>query len=170
MLVLSRSLGQSVIGRQNGRTWTVTVIGLNGEEHTAHLLIHRASPGIVGGLTVKRIELKANEKYSLETLAVITLVDVKPDRIRLGIETDDADFVSRLEVFESLQRGEDDNRDDRDDPPPNSDGPGGAPVPRPPSSSPPSLSTSKQEPGKKDKRKLKDKRAKRKKARSRRKS
>ncbi len=169
MLVLSRSLGQSVVGRKNHRTWTVTVIGLNVEERTACLLIHRAAPDIVGGLAVKRVELKAHEKYPLGTLAEITLGDVQPDRIRLGIESDDADFVSRLEFFESLQQGEDDNGDDGDGPPPNSDGPGDAPVPRPSSPAPPSLPSSKQEPGKKkDKRKLKDKRAKRK-ARSRRK-
>ena len=169
MLVLSRKLGQSVIGRKDHLTWTVTVIGLNVEDRTASLLIHHASPDIIGGLALERVELTAHEKYSLGTLAEITLVDVQPDRIRLGIESDDADFVSRLEFFESLQQGEDDNRDD-DDPPPNSNGPGDAPVPRPSSPAPPSLSSSKQEPGrKKDKRKVKDKRAKRKKARSKRK-
>ena len=89
MLVLSRSLGQSVVGRKNDRTWTATVIGLNVEDRIARLLIHRAAPDIVGGLAVERVELKTSEKCSLGTLAEITLVDVQPDRIRLGIESDD---------------------------------------------------------------------------------
>lgn len=47
---------------------------------------------------------KRNEQIVIGDQVVITVVDIRGDKVRLGIEAPEAVPVHRLEVFESLRR------------------------------------------------------------------
>lgn len=136
MLVLSREPGSSILVESQGKTSLVTVLQLLPDHGAVTILVNRASSANPGRLESRKVQLNVDAALGIGAGGEVTLIDLRGDKARLGINAPRESRVHRLEVFEAIRR-ENRGRDAED-------GLAGSPVPRPPS--PPSLDVRLDEP------------------------
>jgi carbon storage regulator len=136
MIVLSRERGDSfmVDGPEGG--CLLTVLQIRGAE--VSLLVSH-SP-IAGKLDSWTTTLGRDATVKVGSTAEVTIVDVRGEKARLGINASKETSVHRLEVWEAIKR---ENRRAGGDA---ADGFAGSPVPRPGGPKPPSLDVRLNEP------------------------
>jgi carbon storage regulator len=144
MLVLTRDPGMSIqISSAEGDS-VVTLLSVRGDQAT--VLVHHTPVALPGTLQSRTLEMKIDATVSLSVETKVTIVDVREQKVRFGIESPKAAFVHRLEVYEAIKR---ENRNaERLRPPDDNleDGLSGSAVPRPPKPTPPSLDVRKKQP------------------------
>ena len=114
-------------------------LGTRSRQRAVALLINRASAARPGDLESRSAELVLNTVLKISESAEITLVDLREDKARFGINATKETSVHRLEIYEAI-RGESWRGDEPED------GPAGSRVPRPNSPRPPSLDARLEEP------------------------
>jgi carbon storage regulator len=130
MIVLSRMVGEAIYVEQNPVEWIITVAGLRGDNVgiavTKSQTLEPGQPRLY----------KRDDSISIAKNIDITVVDIRGDKVRLGINAPRECSIHRLEVARALrrERGGDD------------DGATGTPVPRPPTPRPPELRVGLDEP------------------------
>jgi carbon storage regulator len=140
MLVLSREAGMSIFVGAADETCVVTLLKVF--PAGISMLVNRASASRPGQLDSRTVAVDLNSSVKISTTAELTLVDVRGDKARVGINAPSQSSVHRLEVYEAIKR-ETPPRGDGGDP---EDGMTGSPFPRPTSPKPPSLDSRLDEP------------------------
>jgi carbon storage regulator len=116
------------------------VLKLLPERRSVAILVNRTSAAKPGELETRSLELAVDSSIRVSDTAEVTLVDLREDKARIGINAPQESAVHRLEVYELIQR---ENRNDGTDP---EDGMADSRVPRPSSPNPPSLKVRQDEP------------------------
>ena len=98
MLVLSREPGKSIHIESHVSTWCLTVLKLLHENRSVEVLVNHASREWPGHLDSKTVLIAFDSGYALAEQARISLVDLREDKARLGIEAPKDWCVHRLEV------------------------------------------------------------------------
>ena len=137
MQVLSRMCQESVMISGSEAGCLLTVLQIQGDK--VSLLISHSASGKPGVLDSWTTHLARDATVKVGNIAEVTLVDVRKDKARLGVNTTTDASVHRLEVWEAIQQ---ENRDSGGEP----DDPAGSSVPQPPSPKPPSLDVRLDEP------------------------
>ena len=140
MIVLSRERGESI---KVGGKWDeclITVLQVRG--HNVSLLINYISSITPGKLETIDQTLAIGGHVQAGEIAKVTVVDIRDQKARLGIEAPKEMAVHRLEVWEAIKREtrRGDSGDDADD------GLAGSRVPRPAKPKPPTLDVRLNEP------------------------
>jgi carbon storage regulator len=125
MLVISREVGESIVIEQPPDRWILTVAEVSGD---------RVNLGITSRDGREPPDRKLPHAIELSENIKISIVDVRGDKVRLGIEAPKQTIVQRLEIYELIRRGDDD------------DGTSGVPATRRPPSHPPTLTVQMQAP------------------------
>ncbi|HEV7298322.1 MAG TPA: carbon storage regulator [Tepidisphaeraceae bacterium] len=129
MLVLSREPGTSIHIGSLDEACLVTVLGLLTERRAVAVLVNRATAARPGDLESRSVELAIDAVLKIGESVEVTLVELREDKARIGINAPKDTALHRLEVYEALSNGK------RRGPDPE-DGPAGSRVPRPSSPSP----------------------------------
>lgn len=117
----------------------VTVLELLQERRAVSMLVSRASMAKPGELESRTIDLEMNSTLKISDGAEVTLLDLRNDKARIGIQAPMEYWVHRMEVYEAIR----DFGKDGADP---GGGTAGSPVPRPSAPTPPSLDVRLDEP------------------------
>lgn len=137
MLVLSRQRDESVMIKGPEGECLVTVLEIRGAQTTIQI---RHSP--VGGASDSyQATLGVDQPVKVGSVAEVTVVDVRGDKVRLGINVSRQTAVHRLEVYEAIRRETGDKNDDNDE-----GGTAGSLAPRPRGPTPPPLDVRLNEP------------------------
>src|SRR5688500_4447268 len=104
MLVMSRTAGTSIVIGSTDENCLITVPELFPERGTMSTLINRASTTIPGKLDARTIEVKLDTPFKIGQIAAGTLVELRPDKVRVQIDAGPEVFVHRLEVYEEIRR------------------------------------------------------------------
>lgn len=137
MLVLSRQRDESVIIKGQEGECLVTVLEIRGAKTTIQI---RYSPA--GGATESyKATLGVDQPVKVGSVAEVTVVDVRGDKVRLGITVSRTTAVHRLEVYEAIRKYTDNKTDDTDE-----GGTAGSLAPPPSGPKPPSLDVRKDQP------------------------
>ena len=120
MLVFSRAIGESGILVHPSMTWLITVLSIRSNDAT--FLITHAPPNAPGVLKAQKIDLSIDQMQKLNETTQLVLVDIREEKVRIGVNTTRDTQVHRLEVWQAIQR-EQKFLDDGDE------GPAGSPVP-----------------------------------------
>ena len=138
MLVLSRERGNSIMvdGPEGG--CLLTVLQVRGRE--VSLLVSHTP--VAGKLHSWTATLVRDATFKIGSTAEVTLVDVREEKARLGINATKETSVHRLEVWEAIKRGNRRAEGGGDA----QDGLAGSRVPRPGGPKPPSLDVRLNEP------------------------
>ena len=139
MLVLSREPGASIHVGSSDEACLVTVLKLLPERRAVAMLVNRASAARPGDLDSRSVELAVDAVLKISDSAEVTLVELREDKARIGINAPKENWVHRLEVYEAI-RGQDRRGPDSED------GTAGSRVSRPSPPKPPSLNVRLQEP------------------------
>ena len=139
MLVLSRMREESIVVSDSDGGCVLTVLQVRGGE--VSLLVSHRSAAKPGALNTWTARLARDDSFKVGTTAEVTLVDVREERARIGIDAPESADVHRLEVWEAIRREQ--RRGSGGDP---EDGLSGSPVPRPKDPKPPSLDVRLDEP------------------------
>lgn len=135
MLVLSREAGGSIVIESADETSVVTVLKVVTERWAVSILVNRASSEDPGRLDTRTVEIPSGGSIRVGGQSKLTVVDIRDEKVRIGINSPSDSSIHRLEVYEEIRR---ENRKDDDDS--NEDDRGiGSPSPRPSSPKPPSL-------------------------------
>lgn len=137
MLVLSRERGTSVMVNGPEGDCAITVLKIGAKDVS---LLFSHSP-VAGGLDSWTASLVIDATVKVGSTAEVVLVDIREEKVRLGITASKETAVHRLEVYEAIKR-ENRNRLGGDA----EDGLAGSPVPRPGGPKPPSLDVRLKEP------------------------
>jgi len=150
MLILSREAGQSIMVVSGDHTCLISVLKLLHRRKAAALLISRVSLAAPEALHTRSVEAAVDAIINIDNDARVTLIDVRGDRVRIGVDAPEKCSVHRLEVYAAIKAEKDEakrvenRRHNRDDD--LNDGMEGAPVPRPSSPKPPTLDVRLKEP------------------------
>jgi sRNA-binding carbon storage regulator CsrA len=140
MLVLSRQQEESIIiNNESDGDCVLTVLYVGGGE--VSLLVSHSSVEKPGNLNTWTTKLVRDASFKIGDSTEVTLVDVREEKARFGINTAKSASVHRLEVLEAI-RGEQRRTSGGDA----EDDPSGSPVPRPGGPKPPSLDVRLNEP------------------------
>jgi carbon storage regulator len=139
MLVISRMREQSIVVSSSDAGCVLTVLQVRGGE--VSLLVSHSSSDKPGALNTWTSKLTCDGSIKVGGIADVTLVDVREEKVRVGIVVPLSASVHRLEVWEAIKRkrGEGPSGDA-------GDGLSGSPVPRPQGPKPPSLDVRLNEP------------------------
>lgn len=139
MLVLSRMREESIVVSDTDGGCVLTVLYVRGGE--VSLLVNHSSVEKPGELNTWTTKLVRDATFKVGSTAEVTLVDVREEKARLGIQAAKSASVHRLEVYEAIKR--ENRRASGGD---SEDGLSGSPVPRPGGPKPPSLDVRLNEP------------------------
>jgi carbon storage regulator len=142
MLVLSREQGMSIIVASEEESCLITVLKLIPERHAVSMLFNQTSTANPGKLKSWNTEIGEHNRFELSDSLNITVVDLREDKVRVGIEAPRESQVHRLEVYEAIQQANRKEGFGRDP----DEGAAGSRVPRPPSPKPPTLDVRLDEP------------------------
>ncbi len=113
----------------------MTVLKVVAERRAVSILVNRTSLENPGRLDTRTIEIPSGGSIKIGSHADLTAVDIRDEKVRIGINLPSDSSIHRLEVYEAMRR---ENANEDDDP--NKNGGGmGSPVPRPSPPKPPSL-------------------------------
>lgn len=104
MLVLTREPGTSIIVSSNGETCLLTVLKMLSYRNAVTVLINRASAARPGELDSETADLIVGSTVTVDKDVEVTLVDVREDRARIGINAPKEHSVHRLEVFQAIRQ------------------------------------------------------------------
>jgi carbon storage regulator len=142
MLVLSRQVGETIfIGHSDSDSWRITIEAIRGDACRISATHHDPLVAQISSV------LKRDESVDPDPTTKITVVDIRVDKVRLGVQAPRESSVHRLEVHQAIHRESDAARKIRedlgeDDP----EGLAGSRVPRPGSPRPPELEVRLEEP------------------------
>ena len=142
MLVLSREVDTSIVVKSADETCVITVLKITPDGRSVSILINRATANRPGDLDTRTVQVDLNCGVKIGAMAEIWLVNVRDEKVRVGIIAPRQSSVHRLEVYEAIQN---ENRGLGDEADPDR-GSAGSPVPRPISPMPPSLDVRLDEP------------------------
>lgn len=100
MLVLSRTRNESIIVTDSGGSCVVTLLQVRGDDASflvSHSLIEKP-----GELDTWTTALVRGDSLKVGQTAKITLVDIREEKARIGIDASKSASVHRLEVWESI--------------------------------------------------------------------
>jgi carbon storage regulator CsrA len=137
MIVLSRERGSSIMVDGPDGGCLLTVLQVRGAE-VSLLVSHSPTAGKLDSWTSTLVR---DATVKVGSTAEVTLVDVRAEKARFGINASKETSVHRFEVFEAIRREK--RRASGDDA---QDGLSGSPVPRPGGPKPPSLDVRLDEP------------------------
>jgi len=137
MLVLSRHPGKSIMVKGPEGACLITVLQVRGAQ-VLLLISHSPTNGDFDSWTATLVR---DATVQVGATARVTLVDVRDEKARLGINASKESLLHRLEVWQAIKR--ENRRDSGGDP---EAGPSGSPVPRPGGPTPPSLDVHLKEP------------------------
>jgi carbon storage regulator CsrA len=143
MLVLSREPGTSIFVGTADDSFVITLAKLLHGRRVA-TAIRRSSHANPDQTHERIIELAADSPIDLATDIHLSLLDVRNDNARFGIDAPSKTIVHRLEVYEAIQAEMRAANRERERGP--GDGTAGSPVPRPSGPKPPSLNVRLHEP------------------------
>lgn len=139
MLVLSRMREESIVVSDSDGGCVLTVLHVRGTEIS--LLVSHSSVEKPGALNVWTTKLVRDASFKVGSTAEVTLVDVREEKARIGINAAKSASVHRLEVWEAIRREQ--RRASGGDA---EDGLSGSRVPRPNGPKPPSFDVRLEEP------------------------
>ncbi|HZK80684.1 MAG TPA: carbon storage regulator [Humisphaera sp.] len=142
MLVLSRETGTSIVVKSADETCVITLLKIATDRTNVSILINRAMVNRPGDLETRTVQVELNCGEKIGAMAEMWLVDVRVEKVRLGIIAPRQSSVHRLEVYQAIQN---ENRGPGDEADPDRDSTG-SPVPRPSAPLPPSLDVRLDEP------------------------
>ena len=122
MLVLSRTPQESVIVSGLEGSCLITVLQVQGSQ--ARLLISHSAASKPGVLDSWTTEIVLGATVQICEATQVKLLDVREDKVRIGINVSPETSVHRLEVWNAMQR------ENRRSWPDEEDGPAGSRVPR----------------------------------------
>lgn len=143
MLVLSRIREESIIVNDPDGGCVLTVVHVRGGELS--VLVSHSSIQKPGELNTWTVKLLRDPSFKVGTTAEVTLVDIREEKARIGIQAAKSASVHRLEVWEAIRRGN--RRASGGDA---EDGAAGSTAPRPGGPKPPSLDVRLNEPPRAD--------------------
>ena len=139
MLVISRMREESIIVSDADGGCVLTVLHVRGGQ--VSMLVRHSSVEQPGVLNTWTTTLTAGNSFKVGHTAQVTLVDVRAEKARIGIDASKLAAVHRLEVWEAIRRTQRPSSGGDAE-----DGLSGAPTPRPSGPTPPSLDARLEEP------------------------
>jgi carbon storage regulator len=139
VLVLSREPGTSIHVGSSDEACLLTILQLLPERRAVAILVSSTSAARPGHLDSRSVELAVDAVVKVGDSAEVTLVDLRDDKARIGINAPKDSSVHRLEVYEAIRRQSQRGSDPED-------GSAGSRVPRPSGPEPPSLDVRLEEP------------------------
>jgi carbon storage regulator len=135
MLVLTREAGESIMLGSSDENCLVTVLKFSPNRRTISVLINQAKAARPGALEIRSVDIELEGSMKISDQIELTIVSLRDDKVRLGINAPTDFSVHRLEVYEAVRR-ENQKIGRKDDP---DEGTAGSRVPKRPSPDLPTL-------------------------------